>query len=180
MLVHFNVPGGGDTNAGAWLTSFGGHGVLVANRRTGHSLTERPSPADDHKQVRGDLDTKQRPDKGLRASSSGLSTLFSGSYTNCTTWRMGLSFDDHGFIDGPDQRVQKGRTCRQPRKSVAVPFSSHFHASSPLCDCQKAREHGKSRAYTEQSGFNDDCNAYFNILGKRFLGMAAKPTVMPI
>ncbi len=115
MLVHFNVPGGGDTNAGAWLISFGGHGVLVANRRTGHSLTERPSPADDHKQVRGDLDTKQRPDKGLRASSSGLSTLFSGSYTNCTTWRMGLSFDDHGFIDGPDQRVQKGRTCRQPR-----------------------------------------------------------------
>jgi len=25
-----------------------------------------------------------------------------------------------------------------------------------------------------------DCNAYFNILEKRFFGMAAKPTVMPI
>lgn len=43
-FVHFNVPGGGDTNTGAWLISFGGHGVLVANRCTGHCLTEKAIP----------------------------------------------------------------------------------------------------------------------------------------
>ena len=66
-LSTLTVPGGRDINTGAWLISFGGHGVLTANRCTGNTLTEKAIPGQQSLTSSRDLEATQRPHNGWRA-----------------------------------------------------------------------------------------------------------------